>query len=283
MSRLLQVVSPSAASGKTLWAVALARALRLQGAHVGVVKPVAVVTPAELRADGLSLTAAHLAAAAGAPPEPWLNPVVATLTDEWHADIAVSGVRVGTAPVLGRDVVILDDLPQAVRDGIAEAIAVSIDRAQRRSDVTIVEGAGGIADLSTLGAWDPANTDVMARVDAAVMVARFSRGGAFASVAGALDLLPSALRGQVKAVAFNDIRTRADEVTAAARELAASRSVGFLGIVPWIEHFADRPQFMPGTPEADEDHAALAEAFSSHADWELLGQLVGPQACTTPR
>ena len=277
----VHVVSPNAAAGKTLWTVALTCALRKRGHKVAVVKPIAVVSPDELTTEGISLAAAHLAAAAGVRPSGWTNPVVAKSADGLRAEVTILGRSIGEVPLLGRDAVLLDELPQASQTDVSDVIAEAVERARARAEVVLTEGAGGVADLMTLGAWDPANIDLMTAADASVLVARFSRGGALASVSGALDLLGAKLGGHARGLALNDVRARISTVRCVAEEFASARGIEFLGLTPWIPHFQNRPGFAPGSAEADKDHAVLAEAFSASARWPVIEQLLRLEACST--
>lgn len=272
---VLHIVSPGAAAGKTIWGVALARTLRARGSSVAVVKPVAVVSPLDITDAGISIAAAHLAAAAGDTPTTWINPVVVAKESPTSAGVLVLGELVGTVPLLGRDCAILEALDARAREAVAQVVVQSIERAMDRGSIVLAEGAGGVADLHNLGMWDPANIDVMRMADASVMVARFSRGGALSSIWGARQLLDRNLHSCVRGFALNEVRVRELEVTAAADALGTALGLPFLGFTPRIPHFDGRPSHAPDTPEGHSDHAALAAAFAEHARWPALGTILG--------
>jgi cobyric acid synthase len=263
--RHLHVLSATAAAGKTVWVVALVRALRDAGLRVSVFKPVGEGS-AEEAAEGIGLGARHLAAAAGLRVHSAINPIVAVPTQPDQAEVWLRGRLIGRAPRLGRDVVVLDDLRAEVEGEIFRSLKETASDA----DLIVSEGAGGATDLGLLGAWDIANTGMALCASATVLVARSSQGGALASLAGTIDLLPDPARRSLRGLALNDVRHRMAETIAAARRIADNAGLRFLGAVPFVAALAERPPHAPFTQESDEDHRILARALQDNVDINAL-------------
>lgn len=263
--RLLHVLSATAAAGKTVWVVALVRMLRDAGVRVAVFKPVGEGTAAEASA-GIGLSASHLAAAAGSPAHSAINPVVAVPTRPDEAEVWLRGRRIGRAPRLGRDIVVLDGL----REDVEREVLNALEEVASGADLVVSEGAGGATDLGLVGAWDIANTGLAARASASVLVARSGQGGALAALAGTIDLLPAFARGSLRGLALNDVRYRMAETLAAGRRIADVAGVSFLGAMPYLPILAERPPHDPFTKESDEDHAILARALIESLDVRAL-------------
>lgn len=263
--RHLHVLSATAAAGKTVWVVALVRALRDAGLRVAVFKPVGEGTATEASA-GIGLSALHLAAAAGSRAHSAINPVVAVPTRPDEAEVWLRGRRIGRAPRLGRDVVVLDDL----RTDVEQEVLICLDEVASGADFVVSEGAGGATDLGVVGAWDIANTGLAERAGASVLVARASQGGALAALAGTIELLPDFARRTLRGLALNDVRHRMAAMIAAGRRIADNAGVSFLGAVPYLHSLAERPSHAPFTRESNEDHAILARALRESLDLDAL-------------
>jgi adenosylcobyric acid synthase len=260
--KVLQVLSATAAAGKTVWAVGLARALREAGFQVSVFKAVSEdVSGYEVAGGRVSLAALHLMAAAGRSPNGIMNPVLMVPVENNLAEVWLRGRRVGEVARLGRDISLLDDLNVSLQEEIMFGAIESLKEVSAEADIVIAEGAGGATDLTLLGAWDLANVTIAAEASTSVMVARASKGGALASLAGTVRLLDESVRPSLRGVALNDVRHRLDETVTAGRRIASELSVEFLGATPWLPFFEGRGQHAPFTRESDEDHMILAQSM----------------------
>lgn len=268
--RHLHILSATAAAGKTVWVVALVRALRDLGLRVAVFKPVGEGSAVEAAA-GIGLGAKHLAAAAGLEACPAINPIVAVPIGPNQADVWLRGRPIGRAPRLGRDVVVLDHM----RTEIEKEIFSCLEDISTGADIVVSEGAGGATDLWLVDAWDIANTDLSKYAGASVLVARSSKGGALAGLAGTIELMPEPARRSLRGLALNDVRHRMTATIKAASRIADNAGVSFFGAMPFVASLEERPPHDPFTPESDEDHRILSCALRESIDLEALLGCVG--------
>lgn len=271
--KILLVLSPSAAAGKTVWTVGFIRAMRQFGLRVGVFKPISEDSAGiEVAGGCISRSAMHLAAAAGVVPCGQINPVLLSPIRPCQIAVRLLGRTVGNVRRHGRDMPLLEELGPALCQHVKETCLSAIEHLARENDLLVVEGAGGASDLTALGAMDLANVVMAERADAIVLVARGSIGGALASVVGTLDLLEPSIRDRVVGFGFNDMRISNDAMQTAARRLADSRHVCYLGAIPWIEWFEGRAKYDPFTAASDSDHLVLAEAVRINMKLDMILQ-----------
>jgi adenosylcobyric acid synthase len=123
-----------------------------------------------------------------------------------------------------------------------EAAIDSFERLEASADVVVAEGAGSIAEIN-LHDRDLANVETAEFADAEILlVADIERGGAFASLYGTLELMPSHLREQVGGAIFTKFRGDESILNPGIEEIEDRTGVPIVGVVPHDD---------PGLPEED--------------------------------
>jgi adenosylcobyric acid synthase len=272
---VLHVLSPSAAGGKTVWSVGLIRALVRRGVKVVPFKPIGEGSIADGDSHRLCVSALHMVAAAELEPRDDQNPVVVRPTGQDRADIWLQGERVGNVRLFGRDMPILDDLGPDLSGTVRGAVFAALARCRTRGDLVLSEGAGSATDLSELGCSDVANLGVGAIADAAVLVARASRGGALVALEGTLRRLPPKVVSKVRGLVLNDIRVLGAELGDALAKIADRAGLEVLSLLPWLPFFDGRPGHLPFSPESRDDHDELGRAVAESLRWRCLAAWLG--------
>jgi adenosylcobyric acid synthase len=272
---LLHVLSPSAAGGKTVWSVGLIRALVRRGVKVVPFKPVGESSTWDGDNQRLCISALHMVAAAELEPRDDHNPVVIRPTGEHRADVWLLGEWVGNVRLFGRDMPILEDLGPALLGTVTRAIFAALARCRTSGNVVVSEGAGSATDLSELGCSDVANLGLGAIADAAVLVARASRGGALAALHGTLGRLPPSVACKVRGLVLNDVRTLEEELGQALAKVAERAGLEVLSLVPFLPFFDGRPGHAPFTCDSRDDHDELGRAVDKSLRWSCLAAWLG--------
>ncbi len=126
-----------------------------------------------------------------------------------------------------------------------EAVATAREshrRLAREHDVIVAEGAGAIAEPNLLER-DLANVETARFADAEILlVADIERGGVFASLVGALELVPDDLRERIVGAVITKFRGRRSILDPGLADFEARTGVPVLGVVPHDD---------PGLPEED--------------------------------
>jgi cobyric acid synthase len=276
--KILQILSTTAAAGKTVWAVGLLRALRESGLKPAAFKAVSEDSVGfEVPEGRVSLAALHLMSAAGREPSGFTNPVLTIPTHNNRSEVWLLGRYVGEVSRLGRDMPLLSDLSPEIQDEISQTTFECLRKVAEESDVVIAEGSGGATDLSLMGLWDIANIDVSRHATAIVIVARASQGGAIACVRGTVSLLGRQFEQNLRGFAFNDVRCLGSEFNQTGKCAGSEFNLTYLGATPWLSFFDGREQYAPYTTESEEDHQVLGQAFresvslSNILEWLDLG------------
>ncbi|NGM71014.1 cobyric acid synthase [Natronolimnobius sp. AArcel1] len=123
-----------------------------------------------------------------------------------------------------------------------ERAVESYERLAADNDVIIAEGAGSIAEIN-LHDRDLANVETARFADADILVlVDIERGGAFASLYGTLELMPTELREQVVGAVITKFRGDPSLLEDGIAEIESRTGVPILGIIPYDD---------PGLPEED--------------------------------
>jgi len=116
------------------------------------------------------------------------------------------------------------------------------DRLAARHDVIIAEGAGSIAEIN-LRDRDLANLETARFADAdVILLGDIERGGVFASLYGALELMPADVCAQVAGMCITKFRGDKSLLAPGIAELEQRTGVPVLGVLPYDD---------PGLPEED--------------------------------
>ncbi|MFB6303965.1 MAG: cobyric acid synthase [Haloferacaceae archaeon] len=169
------------------------------------------------------------------------NPVLLKPRGEGESQLVIDGEAVGH--YAARDY--YDDHWGRAREAAERAHA----RLARAHDIVIAEGAGSVAEVN-LHDRDLANLETARFADAeVVLVADIERGGVFASLVGALELLPDDVRERVVGAVITKFRGDRSLLAPGLDDFEARTGVPVLDVLPYDD---------PGLPE--EDSVALPAA-----------------------
>lgn len=270
---MLHLISPITASGKTVWAVGLIRALLHCGLQVRPFKAIGEGEPGP--GNPVCSAALHMAAAAELTPDADLNPVVVMPVDHDHAEVWLFGDRLGTVRRVGRDMPILTDLGPAAFSMVQIEIQSALERCRAQSQLVISEGAGAATELNDIGVADIANIQLGAIADATVLVARTSRGGALAALHGCYSRLPVDVVSRLRGVVLNDVRVMPMETARSLAMWAETANLEVLSILPRLSFFDGRSSHDAFTAGSREDHDILGAAVGDSLHWMALASWLG--------
>jgi adenosylcobyric acid synthase len=174
------------------------------------------------------------ALAAGAVPEPRMNPVLLKPEADTRSQVVVMGqVRAD-----------LTTMPWRQRSALLWPAAREALHSLRRScEVLVIEGAGSPAEIN-LAANDYVNTFTTREAQAAaLLVADIDRGGAFAHLYGTHALMDDQVRAQLRGYVLNRFRGDPALLAPAPEMLRHRTGVPVLGVLPMMRHH--------GLPEED--------------------------------
>ncbi|QLA20350.1 cobyric acid synthase [Desulfolutivibrio sulfoxidireducens] len=189
----------SSNAGKSVLAAALCRILRQDGYAVAPFKAQNMSLNSGVTPDGLEMGRAQIlqARACGLAPEAAMNPVLLKPSSETGSQVVVMGRPVGNMDAR--------TYFARKRDFFATVTAAYDDLAARH-EVMVIEGAGSPAEVNLM-AHDIVNMAMAAHAGARVLlVADIDRGGAFAALAGTMELLPERDRARVVGYVLNRFR-----------------------------------------------------------------------------
>ncbi len=167
------------------------------------------------------------AVAAGVEPEVAMNPVLLKPTSDSRCQVVV----------LGRPVAELDAAAyESVKaEGLMATVLGAFEELKGRFDVVVCEGAGGAAEINLLER-DLANLPFAAEAGVpALLVGDIERGGVFAALYGTVELLPEALRRQVRGFVVNKFRGEVALLQPGLDELEARSGLPILGVLPYLD------------------------------------------------
>ncbi|MFV0259921.1 MAG: cobyric acid synthase, partial [Acidimicrobiales bacterium] len=223
----LLVVGATSGAGKSTVAAGLCRALRWRGLRVAPYKAQNMSNHAAVTTDGgeIGRAQAEQAAAAGAPLDRRMNPVLLKPSSDRRSHVVVMGdERVITdAHDYGR-----------VAATLRPVVLSALSSLRRDYPWVIAEGAGGAAEINLLDR-DLVNLPLARAAGVpAVLVVDIDRGGAFAAAYGTIALLPPELRATVAGVVFNRFRGDVSLLDAGLADLEARTGVPVLGVLPHL-------------------------------------------------
>jgi len=223
------VLGTASHAGKSVIATALCRIFARRGMRVAPFKAQNMSLNSAATPDGLEIGRAQAlqAEAAGLAPRTDMNPILLKPMSNAGSQAVVNGRVFG----------VLD-----ARDFTGERKRVfwphvvgAYERLAAEFELIVIEGAGSPAEIN-LRASDIVNMPVAHLADARCMlVADIDRGGAFAAVAGTVDLLDSADRARVAGYVFNKFRGNASLLNTGIAALFERSGIPCLGIVPALD------------------------------------------------
>ena len=174
------------------------------------------------------------ATAAEMTPTADLNPVLLKPRGDGESQLVIQGEAVEHVGVGGY----YDDHWERARDAAVD----SYERLAAGHKVIVAEGAGSIAEIN-LHDRDLANVETARFADAEIVVlVDIERGGAFASLYGTLELLPTEIRDQVAGAVITKFRGEQSLLDSGIAEIEERTGVPVLGVIPYDD---------PGLPAED--------------------------------
>lgn len=198
--RTLMIQGTSSGAGKSTVVTALCRIFSDMGVSVAPYKS-QNMSNLSYRGRGFEISRAQAiqAVAARTPIVPELNPILLKPRGNYYSTVYTNGRRLGR--MHARDYY----SGFVLSDGIRIA-AAALEKLQKSHDMVILEGAGSPAEIN-LQKYDIANMAMAQRARApVVLVADIDRGGAFASLAGTMQLLGRRHQDRVRGFIFNKFR-----------------------------------------------------------------------------
>ncbi|MDF8264421.1 cobyric acid synthase [Luteipulveratus flavus] len=222
----LLVAGTTSDAGKSVVTAGVCRLLSRRGVKVAPFKAQNMSNNSMVTAAGAEIGRAQWvqAVAAGAEPEPAMNPVLLKPSSDRRSHVVVMGEPAGRLEA---------NEYAGGRAHLAEAAFAAYDDLRSRYDVVVCEGAGGIAEIN-LRAWDYVNLG-LAQHDAipTVVVADIDRGGVFAQLYGSLALLDRADQALVAGFVVNKFRGDVSLLAPGTTELERLTGRPVLGVLPW--------------------------------------------------
>lgn len=185
--------------GKSVLCAGLCRVLRRRGVSVAPFKAQNMSLNSGVTPDGLEMGRAQIlqARACGIAPRAAMNPVLLKPSSETGSQVIVMGRPVGN----------MDARTYFARKReLFSTVTAAYDELAARHGVMVLEGAGSPAEINLM-AHDIVNMAMAAHAGAAVLLAAdIDRGGAFAALAGTMELMPESARRLVAGFVLNRFR-----------------------------------------------------------------------------
>jgi adenosylcobyric acid synthase len=246
-ARAIAVLGCTSGAGKTWLSTALCRWYARRGLAVKPFKAQNMSNHARVvaLADGgvgeIGSAQYFQALAAGAVPEPRMNPVLLKPEAETRSQVVLMGqVRAD-----------LTTMPWRQRSALLwPAAREALHNLRRSCEVLVIEGAGSPAEIN-LAANDYVNTFTTREAQAAaLLVADIDRGGAFAHLYGTHALMDDQVRAQLRGFVLNRFRGDPALLAPAPEMLRHRTGVPVLGVLPMLRDH--------GLPEEDAVPQGLA-------------------------
>ncbi|QDQ98434.1 cobyric acid synthase [Tomitella fengzijianii] len=234
--RALLVAGTASDAGKTVVTTGICRALARRGISVAPYKAQNMSNNSMVVAGGAAGAApggcAEIgraqwiqAVAAGAVPEPAMNPVLLKPGSDLRSHVVVMGEPAGALEA--------GEFASG-REHLARAAFDALDDLRSRYDVVVCEGAGSAAEIN-LRVHDYVNMGLARRAGMpTLVVGDIDRGGVFASMAGTLALLSPEDQQLVRGFVVNRFRGDAGLLRPGLDELERRTGRPVLGVLPWL-------------------------------------------------
>lgn len=213
--------------GKSVLVCGLCRLLHRAGIRVAPFKSQNMALNSYVTAEGLEMGRAQVAQAEAAriAPRVDMNPILLKPAGDVGSQVVSMGKPIGHMTAQEY---------YAQKDDLLDSVRQAYGRLAAEFDVVLIEGAGSPAEIN-LRDSDIVNMWVAKMAGAAVLlVVDIDRGGAFAWVAGTLQLLPPDERALVKGVIVNKFRGDVELLKPGLRMLEDLTHVPVLGVVPYF-------------------------------------------------
>ncbi|HEU5333940.1 MAG TPA: cobyric acid synthase [Actinocrinis sp.] len=232
VSGALLVAGTTSDAGKSVVTAALCRWLARQGVRVAPFKAqnmsnnsAVCVDPATGRGAEIGRAQAMQAAAAGARPEPAMNPVLLKPGSDRSSQVVVLGRPMAQADALSY---------QGLKAKLLSTVLDAFDDLRSRYDVVVCEGAGSPTEIN-LRAGDLANLGLArARNLPALVVGDIDRGGVFAAFHGTVALLEAADQALISGFLVNRFRGDKALLDPGLRMIEGHTGRPVLGVLPYL-------------------------------------------------
>ncbi len=224
------VVGATSGAGKSTLVSALCRALARRGFDVAPFKAQNMSNHGAVTPDGgeIGRAQAMQALAARVETDRRMGPVL----------LKPSGARTSHLVVLGEEVGVADAVGYGERAARLRPVVLdALQSLRAEHEVTVLEGAGGAAEINLLDR-DLVNLPLAAAAGIpAVLVVDIERGGAFAAAYGTWALLSDRLRACLHGFVINSFRGDVSLLGPGLRDLAERTGIPVLGVLPHLgEH-----------------------------------------------
>ncbi len=227
MSRSIMVQGTGSGVGKSILVAALCRIFMQDGYRVAPFKSQNMALNSGVTIDGLEMGRAQItqAEAAGIVPRVEMNPILLKPTTDIGAQIIVCGKSIGNMQAVEY---------HKYKPQLTEVIKECFSLLQQEYEIIVIEGAGSPAEIN-LKDNDIVNM-YMAKVANApvILVADIDRGGAFAWIAGTLELLSEDERLRIKGIIINKFRGDKSLLRSGLEFMEQRYGVPILGVVPYF-------------------------------------------------
>jgi adenosylcobyric acid synthase len=228
-ARSLMVLGTASNAGKSLTVAALCRIFADDGYDVAPFKAQNMSLNAAVTPDGREIGRAQAVQAecARRAPEVEMNPIL----------LKPSGERRSQVILEGRIWADLDawDYHRRRTEELFPFVLAAYERLAARCELIVLEGAGSPAEIN-LKDRDIVNLRMAAAAGApSLLIADIDRGGAFAALAGTLELLEPHERAQIRAFAITKFRGDEALLEPGLREMERRLGIPCAGVVPWID------------------------------------------------
>jgi adenosylcobyric acid synthase len=226
----LLVAGTTSDAGKSVLTAGVCRWLARQGVRVAPFKAQNMSNNSMVTPDGAEIGRAQAmqAAAAGAPAEAVMNPILLKPGSDLTSQLVVLGRAVGTAQAADYWT---DD---TTRSALMATVLDAYDDLRSRFDVVVSEGAGSPAEIN-LRRHDIVNLGLArARGLPVIVVGDIDRGGVFAALYGTLALLDRDDQAHVSAFVINKFRGSRDLLAPGLDQLTDLTGRPVLGVLPYL-------------------------------------------------
>lgn len=268
----LMIVGTASDVGKTMICTALCRLLANEGVHVAPFKSQNMSGFSETLADGREISRSQFQQAQAARTQPIveMNPILMKPKEHLQAEVLLMGVPLETIDG--------ETFREEWFDKGLETIQQALNYLSDHYDTLIIEGAGSTAEVNLMDR-ELTNMRVAELADVPViLVADISKGGAFASVIGTLQLLSEERRQRVKGILINKFYGDASYFEDGVKFIENYTGIPVVGVIPVLENH--------GIPEEDVDRATLpategidvyeqwAAYVKKHIDWPFIQSIL---------
>lgn len=227
MSKSIMIQGTGSGVGKSIIVTALCRIFMQDGYRVAPFKSQNMALNSGVTIDGLEMGRAQItqAEAADINPHVDMNPILLKPTTDTGAQVIVCGKPIGNMQAVEY---------HQYKPQLTEIIKQCFFRLQQQYEIIVIEGAGSPAEIN-LKDNDIVNM-YMARLANApvILVVDIDRGGAFAWIAGTLELLSDDERTQVKGIIINKFRGDKTLLQSGLRFMEERYGVPILGVIPYF-------------------------------------------------